>query len=133
MGLEHRTEGPLVLSVFVERDVPVGIAQKTRPTRNPNGGSIVEWFPTGTERRPLELHPRLFRSTVRLSGVATHAGECTVFPSGQTASGSGSDVVDRELGGSWPDSAVLAGQVIPLEKIPSAERDGVVPRAIMKP
>jgi len=76
-------------------------------------------------------HPGLARSPVGLAGVAADAGDHTIDPAGNATVGPGGDMINCQFFGAWPASAVLAGEMIPLEEIPAAECDRTIRQPVV--
>src|SRR6185312_7301193 len=97
-----------------------------RPACDPDRVGVVEGFPGGADGGLAEFHAGLVGRAVRLPRVARDAGERAVLPGGETPLGTRNDVVDRQLFGTRPGAAVLAGVVVSLEEVPAAECHGVL-------
>ena len=88
-------------------------------------------FQAGRSGALRQLHAGLLGRPVGLAGVAGDAGERAVLPGGLTALGAWEDVVDRQLLRARTGAAVLAGGVVALEDVATAERDRVVTRPVV--
>lgn len=120
-------------SLLLQRHVPVGLADESRPGLDADLFCRINRSPLGASRAPPQPHSRLFGGTIPLSAVAVHTGQDAILPGRFPSPCPWDDVINCELIGWELLSAVLAGVVIPFEEIPPAERDPGVRHSIEFP
>jgi len=116
---------PMSNGSFLQFHRPVGFADEPGPAFDPHSVRTVQRLPDRSDRWSAQRHLRLVRCPVRLTGIAVDARQYAVLPSGSSPLGSGQDVIDRQLLAPRLLVAILAGEPVSLEDIPSAERHHV--------
>jgi len=121
---EAQRTGLLRLLVF-ELYYPVGFANELGPALHAIHAIGVDRLPCGTHWLLAKFHVRLRRSPVSLLRIAIDASQYAVGPGRRSTLSSRNNVVNRELLAARLLSAVLAGHLVTLEYVASAEGHGL--------
>ena len=119
MAEAQRTE--LLRLLVFELYYPVGLANELRPALHSLHSIGVDRLPGWTHWLLAELHVCLSRSSVSLLRIAVDASQNAVRPGRRSTLSSRDNVIDRELFAAWLLSAVLAGHLVTLENVFTAE------------